>query len=410
MNNPDEAKQKFEAFFANKTAATKGRVFVLDITTVKDKVADRWERLSSQVYATTEDVMRHRIQSTDIFYRWDETKYLLAFGTLDEARARIKINLIAQEISQRLLGAKDQEEVIKVSMADTDEAGQFLWGTDTDPSKLLQEDSDVQQSAQKAAKGAKDDGLVKGDVGFVFRPLWFVKNKIISSYFCIPVRAKGDGRFVSGYDVLVDSMDPAALEALDLLAMKRIHHEALVLEKVKNPALLTVPIHFESIASSGRRSVLLEQCKRNLAPHRNRIVVELTHLPEGIPQSRLQALIQALKPFARSIMARFDTMHRDFGGYRNIGLHAVGVDLYNDRRDEQKIIKDMEGFAESAGKFNLHTYVHGVRSISLTTAAICAGIDYVDGYAITDVQEGAKDVQYYSIRMPYDAKYTDAKE
>ncbi|WP_135079577.1 hypothetical protein [Terasakiella sp. SH-1] len=408
MNEEDD-KKRFESFFNDRSATSKGRVFVLELAPVAEHVGERWDRLREQIYATTEDVIKHRLHDDDVYCRWDEKKYLIAFGMLDQARARIKINLIAQEITQRLLGSPDPKKAITVTMASADENGRFFWQQGADPSQLIVED-DEEAAPIRASQDVRTHALVKEDVDFIFRPLWFVKNKIISSYFCIPVRPQGPGRFLSSYNVLDDHLDPAALEALDLMTMKRIHREALKLEKMKNPALLTVPVHFESLASTGRRSILLEQCKRNLAPHQGRIVIELTHLPDGIPQSRLQDLIQALKPFSRAVMARFDSMHRDFSGFKHIGLHAVGVDLYDDRRSELNIMNDMEQFAASAAKFGLHTYMHGVRSISLTTAAICAGIDYVDGYAITDVQEGARDVQYYSIRMPYVSKYAASKE
>ncbi|SCA56002.1 hypothetical protein MTBPR1_150049 [Candidatus Terasakiella magnetica] len=409
MENESNDKNSFTDFFSDRAAASKGRVFILDLSPVQDQLKERWERLKGQVYATAKDVIDHRIRPDDVYCQWDEKNYLIAFGALDEARARIKINLIAQEITQRLLGSPDPQNAITVTMATADENGHFFWQKDTDPSKLVEEEENP-LAPIKQEDTRNTQALVHQDVEFIFRPLWFVKNKIISSYFCIPVRPQGSGRFLSSYNVLSDHLNPVAVEALDLLTMKRIFVEASKLDEIKNPALLTVPIHFESIASTGRRSILLKQCQKNLAPHRGRIVVELTHLPDGIPQSRLQDLIQALKPFSRAVMARFDSMHRDFAGYKHVGLHAVGVDLYDDRRSEVKIMNDMELFAASAAKHGLHTYVHGVRSISLTTAAICSGIDYVDGYAITDVQEGARDVKYYSIRMPYAAKYSEAKE
>jgi len=406
MNEPSDVKQQFDSFFADRSATSKGRVFVLDLSPVKDVLGDRWEKLKQQVYLTTSDVVLHRIQPTDIHCRWDDERYLVAFGALDQARGRIKISLIAQEITQRLLGSTDQDKAIKISMATTDENGEFSWDKDAAPSKLAVEKTLPKAPIKNEQTKEKPDAVGRDGIDFVFRPLWFVKNKIISSYFCIPVRDKGDGHFLSGYDILNDPQDPHAITALDLLTMKRIHKEALALEDTKMPALLAVPIHFESIASGGRRSTLIDQCKKNLGPHRNKIVIELTNLPEGIPQSRLQDFIQILKPFSRSVMARFSSGHRDFAGFKHVGLHAVGIDLYGDRREESKIIQSLEGFVENASKLGLHTYAHGVRSISLTTAAICAGIDYVDGYAISDVHEGARDIKHYSIRMPYASKYS----
>lgn len=248
-------------------------------------------------------------------------------------------------------------------------------------------------------------GTMASGVHFIFRPLWFVKKRVISNYFCIPVVTKAEGGFDSGYDVLRDPRAPEQIRELDILTLNRVARELSLLEKQKLPSLLCLPVHFETLATQRHRIEYANICASVLGRGKPRVVFELVGLPDGIPQSRIQGLAQTVKPFARTVMARFDLSHRTFAAYNAAGLSTVGADIYGDHRAEKVLMKEMDDFVEAASKNGLHTYIHGVHSLSLNTAAICSGFDYVDGYAITSVEEGAKDIRFFDINTPYDQKF-----
>lgn len=55
-------------------------------------------------------------------------------------------------------------------------------------------------------------------------------------------------------------------------------------------------------------------------------------------------------------------------------------------------------FCDGAQKAGLRTYVHGLRTMSMTTAAIAAGFAYVDGDTIKSVSEDAGGLYRFEMR------------
>jgi hypothetical protein len=125
-------------------------------------------------------------------------------------------------------------------------------------------------------------------------------------------------------------------------------------------------------------------------------------VPDHIPQSRMLEFTAALKPYCRAVIARFPIIHGAFEFYRSVGLHAVGIDLYASGKPEKNMFKTLEQFVDNAHKTQLKTYAHGVHSVSLYTAAVCSGFDYLDGYALSSVSDAAKGVEMFSYEMLYE--------
>ena len=61
----------------------------------------------------------------------------------------------------------------------------------------------------------------------------------------------------------------------------------------------------------------------------------------------------------------------------------------------------IDAFAAAAKQHRLRCYVTGIRSISLYTAAVTSGFDYVGGHALTPVVRDVGDISGYRLDAPY---------
>jgi hypothetical protein len=61
----------------------------------------------------------------------------------------------------------------------------------------------------------------------------------------------------------------------------------------------------------------------------------------------------------------------------------------------------MERLAAMAAKAGLRSYAHGLTSVSLTTAAIGAGFDYIDGDVVTTVVDTPVEAYRFEARNIY---------
>jgi len=388
--------------------AAASRVHLIDFAGLRTRFSDRWERSQAKVHAIVTECIQRHLAEVDVYNQFGDTSYLLVFARLSVQEAQLKCLLIVREMARRLVGSDEAAREIDILGTVLRADGQLEFR------KLPQ--SEVLPHEQKHRPAAKKPDFLLASpvlhhlgrsvdwesIQFVFRPLLALRGMVVSTFICLPVRRTDANNFVSGYDVLPDPADPLQVGDLDLLTAAKVAFEAESMAKAGSlQGLLSLPVHFETLANQHGRSLYLKYCAEYLKPHAGRLIFELVNLPDGVPQSRLVDLTTLLRPTARAVIARFPLTRHAFGPCRAAGLHAVGSDIFRTGMDEATLIREMDLFVEAANRENLKTYIHGVRSISLNTAAIAAGFDYIDGYALSSVSCSPGQAQRYDLHSLY---------
>jgi len=388
----------------------KDQVYLLDLSKIKEHLGAKWDQACDKIHIKTDSIIQAHLSARDLFIRRDEVSYLVVFDALPHLQGHLKANMLNEEIARALVGVKDAGNLTCVMDVAIDAKGEVLITPAPDKNQLISElvDKADQDRAPAVAPLKHETSLTLDGVEFIYRPMLVTRTRVVSTYVCIPVLKDHLGQSLSGYGVLGNAPSPQEFFELDHLTL---HVAAEELEKlIKNRArsLIALPVHFETLANVQRRMKYLSNIELIMQTNTDRIVFEMVGLPENIPQQRILELTSALRRYSRAIIARFSHDHGNFPAYRTAGLHAVGVDVFTltknesaPTKNERALIKDMETFVLNAKENQLRTYAHGIRSISLLTAAICAGFDYLDGYALSSVATGALDVQGFSLAAPY---------
>lgn len=239
------------------------------------------------------------------------------------------------------------------------------------------------------------------ELDFVFRPLLNVKTGLISTYLCLPIKAAGDGTTVSGYRTLPDDPDLRALARLDATSLERAV-EIFAGEAVRTArSLVIVPVHFRVISDKVRGEEFFRRCKLLTMEVRKRLIFEVVGIPAKITPDLLEFSVSAIKPYCRQVIARVPMRQSRFAGYRAAGIYAVGLDFYDFGRQGDVSMASLDAFAEAAEKAGLRLFAHGIRSISLSTAVVCAGFDYVGGHAVSDVALAPREPSPFDPKAPY---------
>lgn len=398
-----------------------GHLFMLNLSELKSAIKDKWESDNKKIHNRIRRIISGHLAPYDLTIRKDDITYLVLFPSLNFEEGEIKASIIAEELGSALFG-KGTENHVGVRGV-TSLSGGSITSREVPPvsevleqvtSRLSHVPKPKQRSPTFARRqpttplpddtsiGAPRESLKYGeDYHFVFRPLLSVKTKVISTFLCIPVRETEAGHFRSGYDILPKDRTIEEIYDLDLTKAERIAREVKLLEQSNKRSLLALPVHFEVLADHPKRASFIEFCQNEFKGLTKRIIIEITNLPEGIPQPRLLEFVTALKPISRTVIARFSPEHRDFSACRGLGLHAVGMDVYNTPGDEAELMRQMNVFSQQAHQFQLKTYVEGVRSLSLFTAAMTSGYDYIAGYAVSGVMESADEIQAFKLDSLY---------
>ena len=379
------------ALASNPTVST-GRVHLIGLEKIREMLGDEWDRLKDKAHHIARSAIKDRLSARDMYTLYEDLSYLVVFADLSKEEAQLKCSLIAEEISNRLIGSKKALDFSDVSTLALKKNGNLYFKEIPSIKSLasqLEEVSRVekQEAAITIVEPHTPHEIDWSTIQLIFRPLWLVRGEIVSTFLCVPVAMQENGFYANGYSVLPDPEDRKAITDLDVHMLQGMAWEISRLGAQGKKALLSVPVHFETLAGLQTRIEYTKLCSSLLENHKDRIVFELVELPEGIPQGRILELVSALRPHARAVTARFSLDHTNFAAYRIAGLHAVGVDIYAEKRSEAEIMKRMDRFVELANKNALKTVIHGVRTLSLKTAAVTSGFDYIDGYALTSVAE-----------------------
>jgi len=390
----------------------KDQVYLIDLSKVRARLGAKWDRAVDKIHIKADGIFKAQTTPSDLYLRRDDVTYLLVFDGLPRLQGHLKANIINEEIARALVGVEEAAGLTCVKDVIIDENGNASLINTPDKNQLIAEiiNKADQERTKQDMPTQYQSPMMLDDIDFIYRPMLVTRTRVVSTYVCIPVhKGKGD-QYTSGYDVLGGAPTPQEIFELDHLTQ---HIAAAELEKMfstHSRSLIALPVHFETLASVKRRMKYLTNIEIAMDSHPERVVFEMVGLPENIPQPRILELTSALRSHSRAIIARFSADHGNFPAYRTAGLHAVGIDVFNPSKSEKMLIKDMETFVINAKQNQLRTYVHGVRSISLLTATICAGFDYLDGYALSSVASGALDVKGFSLAAPYHAYVKDLRK
>lgn len=385
---------------------TTSHVYLFDLESLRQQFGKKWDLMLNKIHEIVHESIEHHLSNADTCNQYGEASYVVVFTQLDEREARLKCSLITKELAHRLVGSESASNEICLKMAMIADGDQLTFNEISDIDfEVKKTKSQTQTLGNRQLivepKLRTRDSVNWGEVQFVYRPLLTLRGMIVSTYICLAVKQGDDGVYSSGYDVLLDSSDFFQVKDLDLLSLANVATETVGMAATGAKALLSLPVHFETMADPHSRSIYLDYCHRFLKPHAERLVFELVELPEGVPQFRLIELVGMLRPSARAVIARFPITRKNFGTCRSAGLHAVGTDLYYSHERELVTMKQMNQFVASANKEFLKTYIHGIHTVSLNTAAITAGFDYVDGYALTSVANAPKQACRYDLHAMY---------
>ena len=216
-------------------------------------------------------------------------------------------------------------------------------------------------------------------VQFVYRPMWQVRRRVLSACICVPVQFGSDGTLRFGGAAMPLTKASPENAALDILTMRKVFEDLKRLEKDERKTILVAPVHYFTINDPDSATTFSELCSSLAEDLRNLLVFELIGVPNGVPSTALANALSRLKPFSRAVLMRQRLDSKDFSRLNGMGLFGVGADVGNHPLSEEDIFRDMDQFNRRAKLFSLSTYIHGVRSLSLISAA--AGRDSVSSTA-----------------------------
>lgn len=407
-----DIRQQLRRLFESQATVTAGCIHFMGLASLRQRLGPRWSAVKDRVLQLAERLIARHLSAQDVWFRYGEDSFVIVFNRLNKLEAQLVCAKIIEQLHGFLLGDADAREIVietvvfdvgedvtigRASLAQLLSAATQAVGPEGQPIPspagadgapplpvLAPPDgatapSILPQAVARIAASWQEERLEP--LRILFRPVWDAKHQVMSTFIVRPNRPRPGRSDAWGYEVLADPQDLGAVLDLDLEVLS--HSVAIFQELYQNRFrfVLSLPLHFETLAVAARRRQYLQLCRvipRHLAPL---LMFHLVELPKGIPYSRLMELLNAVRPFCRGAMAVTDFDCTDHATYAMAGIRAAGVVLHH-LSDAGRLPTDIAKFAAMLQKVRLQSFLDEIPTHEILVLAEAAGVSYLSGDAV----------------------------
>ncbi|MFQ5774256.1 MAG: hypothetical protein ACE5GS_07055 [Kiloniellaceae bacterium] len=234
---------------------------------------------------------------------------------------------------------------------------------------------------------------------FSYIPMWHVSKQAVGLHLC-QLSLEHGGEHITYASALREDLESEIVSLMDRILVRKAKQEIQDSLSAGVVNIVGVPIHFLTLDGLGSQREFQLVCHAVPQEFRNLLVWEIVNAPIDCWRSHLPPAVAAAKPFGRAIFFRADLFRIDFLDVlknlrylKSTGLDAVGLDVSAVQTSQCEVIQMLERFAATANRYALKCYVHGLDSVSLVTAAVCAGFDHISGQAIAEPSDALQGIK-----------------
>lgn len=369
-----------------------GRINVIGLDGLKERLGKRWLDLADRVHALARSAIERYLQPGDIYLARGDN-FIIAFASPDLAQAQIKCRMIAQLIEETLLG-DGSNDILSVATAVATLDGDIV--LEDMPSladmiaaeahrplagnvEMLEAVPALEAPPQPSRAAARAVGRSNQlDYEIFWRPVWDPIRNVVPIY-----QAELSESHVPGLLAPL-SFDENEIECRDIALRESATAAVNALARDGQVLLLVLTVEFETLAKLARRYRYIKALAESVtAEARKFLIISLTGVPQGVPGSRLGEITSALRPYCNRVSVQLPLETSDFSNLRHTHIFAVGTDITNCPQSETVLFMQLEQFARGAERAGaMIRFIRGVRSVTVATAALGGGFTYLSGNAI----------------------------
>jgi len=380
------------------TAAAK--LHVLNLAPIKERLGEKWPKLSGLVHKLFETALREAQGPRDHFVLVDELSYVVTFHALTFHEATIACTAVAQKVCEKLFGGTGAAVTVRALVGQLAEdvlALQFQDGkhiadhlelnareivVKSDPSRKPPRVTQITpgaddldwaplQTIRKARESVQPLGL---EIGFF--PVWEL-GKEKSSYLMASAFSRGTPKI--GYTrQLLSSLPPKVVDA-EIALLMAAHAYAYRLQQAGKLCALGAAVSFESLMSFHHRIRYITALKSLTIPPGCPLLLKIEDVPQGTPLSKLAELIAMLAVPQVRFMVQFRNLQA-VPSEVDIRLGAAGLGFgLPHNYDAGLAAIFMKRLVHAApGGF---VFVEGLDTPELLAAALACGVRFGTGQA-----------------------------
>lgn len=309
-----------------------GKIHVLGLTPLKNKLGSKWERLSGLVHKLFEAAITRAQSASDQYILLDELSYAVVFHSLSFPEANSICSAIAREVCQALFGDQLDEvsvrsvvaEVVAPSPDATVRAGKLIEdmleriGTETVYAQSIQSGSPepvaiVSGKKLKPSLPATDQIkaahalLGQHGVRLGFFPVWELQHSVSSSLNVLPFsgtaeRPKAIGRLA------LDSMVDEQVAKVEIALLNAAVAFAARVFDCQKVCAVGVSVSYKTLSVFQSRIRYVTALQNILIQSSTPLVLQIEQIPDGTPAARLGELAAMMKLSNIRVTLKFQSL------------------------------------------------------------------------------------------------------
>lgn len=363
----------------------RGCVNVIGLEAFKANAGAHWDRLREPIYTRTEALLAQKLGPADFYVRLNDTAYLVTMPSSDREDAKICCLRVIHDLHASLLGHCSIEDIALFHAAhSSDDSFELQQIARPEIQKIarhagLNDLATSEASPGNAMRANQNKPARKPEAEAIFchsfLPIWDARREAITAYRILTKRQSGDA--AGGYSHgLKDEL---------ALTLASIYHAVETLARhleAGEKFLMIIPVSYEVLSSPVGRMEIGGACRDLSSDFRPFLVFEISDLPTGVPQSRLNDLATIVKPFCKGIMVQIPMGTRNFAPYQGLGLHSIGIIFPRQHMPMTQIQDEIARLVEGAKRIGLMSFLGNVTTVDTIFHARNAGVNLMGGSAV----------------------------
>lgn len=372
-----------------------GCVNVISVEAIRERSGDRWSRKREQVDVFVERAFTRLASPGSLIVALNDAEFVTI---QPDATRWAALNLSAGVLKETLnffVGAVARADMRLFRVTDfvggelavePVDAARFMAGEDVEPEApdMVKRGPEAPPSAQLPARARRVTRMVAGpgvelEITVTAEPTWNVGARVVASFLM---------RTSTALDPPNESRRPGRRRELSpvLAGEVALHALTYAADLIRDEGVqvaLHVPLSVNALSYSTSRYRLLHALRDMDPAIRRLIILEVTELSEGVPQSRLAEMVSMLAPYSRAVLARAPSETADLRGWRRCGLSGITLDCAHLSASDRNAQFRLSAFAKAAAEVAPACVGYALESRSLLLAAWAAGFTHLGGPAVS---------------------------
>ena len=376
------------------------KLHVLQLGPIKDRLGDKWDKLSALVHKLFERALRNAQGPSDHFLLVDEMSYVVTFNNLSLEAASLACAAVAKEVCELLFGADVDDIAVRglvalvprsslKTMAAGDIAellerrgGEIIVRHNPESHMATHEERRVKCTANDAPIGewiSRGQQLfAKSGNSMTLFPVWDLKSRKSAS---VTMAAMGADRMPGSIRRLVRQAHENFYVDHEAALLQAASEYAQRVARAQKVCGVSVGVSYETLSGFHSRIAYIGALKAIPTVASCPLLLRIERVPEGTPQGRIAEIVAMLAvPNIRPTVEYLSV--RDLSELE-IRLGAMGIGwVLPANADAASVKAGAAKLTQRAGLQKAFSFMHGIKSAEHLAAAREAGIRFGSGPAL----------------------------